>query len=131
MAGRIRRISRWAHPDLNPFRYIYPGTNNPTSYDLWIDLRISGKTNLICNWSHAPIILQQQTSNQTHCIYVHQRRQRPGLLEVLAERRVARLLVVSRSFDLRHGIARRNGTATKPIARGGPFAASCPPQKSF
>ena len=42
---------------LNPFRYNYPGTNNPTSYDLWIDLRISGKTNRICNWNHAPIIL--------------------------------------------------------------------------
>jgi prepilin-type N-terminal cleavage/methylation domain-containing protein len=35
---------------LNPFRYTYPGTNNPGSYDLWIDLRISGKTNRICNW---------------------------------------------------------------------------------
>jgi prepilin-type N-terminal cleavage/methylation domain-containing protein len=42
---------------LNPFRYNYPGTNNPSSYDLWIDLRISGKTNRISNWNHAPIIL--------------------------------------------------------------------------
>lgn len=37
--------------DLNPFRYRYPGTNNPGSYDLWVQLKISGKTNLICNWS--------------------------------------------------------------------------------
>jgi len=37
--------------DLNPWRYVCPGTNNPGSYDLWIQLRISGKTNLICNWS--------------------------------------------------------------------------------
>jgi prepilin-type N-terminal cleavage/methylation domain-containing protein len=37
--------------DLNPWRYVYPGTNNPGSYDLWIQLSISGKTNLICNWS--------------------------------------------------------------------------------
>ena len=36
---------------LNPFRYVYPGTNNPTSYDLWVQLVISGQTNLICNWS--------------------------------------------------------------------------------
>lgn len=36
---------------LNPFRYVYPGTNNPASYDLWVQLVIGGKTNLICNWS--------------------------------------------------------------------------------
>ncbi len=36
---------------LNPWRYVCPGTNNPGSYDLWIQLVISGKTNLICNWS--------------------------------------------------------------------------------
>lgn len=38
-------------PDLNPWRYVYPGTNNPNSYDLWVQLVIGGKTNLICNWS--------------------------------------------------------------------------------
>lgn len=38
-------------PDINPFRYVYPGTHNPKSYDLWVQLVISGKTNLICNWS--------------------------------------------------------------------------------
>jgi prepilin-type N-terminal cleavage/methylation domain-containing protein len=42
--------------DANPFRYVYPGTNNPNSYDLWVQLVISGKTNLICNWSKNPII---------------------------------------------------------------------------
>ena len=36
---------------LNPFRYVYPGVNNPGSYDLWVQLVISGQTNLICNWS--------------------------------------------------------------------------------
>jgi hypothetical protein len=40
----------------NPFRYLYPGTNNPTSYDLWVQVVISGKTNLICNWSKNPVI---------------------------------------------------------------------------
>lgn len=46
----------------NPFRYVYPGTNNPSSYDLWIQLSIGSsfnginnftKTNkyLVCNWS--------------------------------------------------------------------------------
>jgi prepilin-type N-terminal cleavage/methylation domain-containing protein len=39
--------------DLNPWRYVCPGTNNPGSYDLWVQLRISGKTNLICNWNNS------------------------------------------------------------------------------
>jgi len=36
---------------MNPFRYVYPGVNNPGGYDLWVQLVISGQTNLICNWS--------------------------------------------------------------------------------
>lgn len=36
---------------LNPIRYVFPGVNNPNSYDLWVQLVIKGKTNLICNWS--------------------------------------------------------------------------------
>ncbi|HUB87019.1 MAG TPA: type II secretion system protein [Verrucomicrobiae bacterium] len=35
----------------NPWRYRYPGINNPNSYDLWIQLVINGQTNLICNWN--------------------------------------------------------------------------------
>ena len=38
---------------VNPWRYVCPGTNNPGSYDLWVQLSISGKTNLICNWSQS------------------------------------------------------------------------------
>jgi prepilin-type N-terminal cleavage/methylation domain-containing protein len=38
---------------INPFRYIYPGINNPNSYDLWVQLVINGQTNLVCNWSKA------------------------------------------------------------------------------
>jgi prepilin-type N-terminal cleavage/methylation domain-containing protein len=37
--------------DLNPWRYVYPGINNPGSYDLWVQLSIGKKTNLICNWT--------------------------------------------------------------------------------
>jgi prepilin-type N-terminal cleavage/methylation domain-containing protein len=37
--------------DVNPWRYSYPGTYNPGSYDLWIQLVIAGKTNLVCNWT--------------------------------------------------------------------------------
>jgi prepilin-type N-terminal cleavage/methylation domain-containing protein len=37
--------------DLNPWRYRSPGVNNPNGYDLWIQLVISGRTNLVCNWS--------------------------------------------------------------------------------
>ena len=36
---------------LNPWRYVYPGIHNPTTYDLWVQLSIGGKTNLICNWN--------------------------------------------------------------------------------
>jgi prepilin-type N-terminal cleavage/methylation domain-containing protein len=38
-------------PDVNPWRYVYPGTKNPGSYDLYIQLVIGGKTNLVCNWT--------------------------------------------------------------------------------
>jgi prepilin-type N-terminal cleavage/methylation domain-containing protein len=41
---------------LNPFRYANPGTNNPGSYDLWVQLVIKGKTNLICNWSRQTVV---------------------------------------------------------------------------
>ncbi|HVU08761.1 MAG TPA: type II secretion system protein [Verrucomicrobiae bacterium] len=37
--------------DLNPWRYnSHSPTNNPGAYDLWVQLVIGGKTNLICNW---------------------------------------------------------------------------------
>ena len=37
---------------INPWRYNSSNpTNNPGSYDLWIQLSIAGQTNLICNWS--------------------------------------------------------------------------------
>ncbi len=36
---------------INPWRYVSPGINNPNSYDLWVQLVISGRTNLVCNWS--------------------------------------------------------------------------------
>jgi len=37
----------------NPWRYIAQGTNNPGTYDLWIQLTISGKKYLVCNWNKA------------------------------------------------------------------------------
>jgi prepilin-type N-terminal cleavage/methylation domain-containing protein len=37
---------------INPWRYNSSNpTNNPGAYDLWIQLSIRGKTNLICNWN--------------------------------------------------------------------------------
>ena len=37
---------------INPWRYNSSSpTNNPGAYDLWVQLVISGKTNLICNWN--------------------------------------------------------------------------------
>ncbi len=41
----------------NPFHYTYPGVNNPKSYDLWIDLSISGQTNRLSNWKSQVQIL--------------------------------------------------------------------------
>jgi len=42
----------------NPWRYIstHP-TNNTSTYDLWVDLVIRGKTNRVSNWSTTPIQL--------------------------------------------------------------------------
>jgi hypothetical protein len=37
---------------INPWRYNSSNpTNNPGAYDLWVQLSISGKTNLVCNWN--------------------------------------------------------------------------------
>ncbi len=44
----------------NPWRYICPGINNPKSYDLWLQIVVGGKTNLICNWNN------QQQINATN-----------------------------------------------------------------
>jgi prepilin-type N-terminal cleavage/methylation domain-containing protein len=41
---------------LNAFCYSSSNpTNNPNSYDLWVDIMIDGKTNRICNWSAKPL----------------------------------------------------------------------------
>lgn len=40
----------------NPWRYMCPGTNNPTSYDLWVAVEVGGITNVICNWVKQPQI---------------------------------------------------------------------------
>ena len=43
---------------LNPWRYISNNaTNNPGSFDLWVDIIIDGKTNRISNWSTTPQLL--------------------------------------------------------------------------
>jgi len=43
---------------LNTINYVSSSpTNNPNSYDLWVDIVISGKTNRLSNWSTQPIIL--------------------------------------------------------------------------
>ena len=42
-------------PGLNPWRYISTNpTNNPGSYDLWVDLFIGGKKYTVSNWSKKP-----------------------------------------------------------------------------
>ncbi|HEX3625727.1 MAG TPA: type II secretion system protein [Verrucomicrobiae bacterium] len=38
----------------NAWRYICPGTNNPNSYDLWVQVFVGNHTNLICNWAKQP-----------------------------------------------------------------------------
>ena len=45
-------------PGVSPFQYVSTNpTNNPTSFDLWIDIFVQGKTNRICNWSDDVIVL--------------------------------------------------------------------------
>jgi len=45
-------------PKLNPFRYVSTNpTNNPKSFDLWIDILVQGKVNRVCNWSDDVIVL--------------------------------------------------------------------------
>jgi prepilin-type N-terminal cleavage/methylation domain-containing protein len=47
-------------PGLNPFRYVSSNpTNNPGSFDLWVDVIISGKTNRFSNWSRKPFLVGQ------------------------------------------------------------------------
>lgn len=43
----------------NVFRYVSSNPTNNTTYDLWVDVLIGGKTNRICNWSTEPIIVGQ------------------------------------------------------------------------
>lgn len=38
-------------PLVNPFRYLKNGTNNPGSFDLWVDIVVGGKSNRIGNWN--------------------------------------------------------------------------------
>ena len=46
------------HPGINPICYnSSTPTNNPNSFDLWIDVMIDGKTNRICNWSKEALIV--------------------------------------------------------------------------
>ncbi len=45
------KLNPWCYNSANP-------TNNPNSYDLWLDVMIGGATNRICNWSAKPIILK-------------------------------------------------------------------------
>ena len=43
---------------MNPWNYVLTNpTNNPGSFDLWMDVSWSGKTNRVCNWSRDPIVL--------------------------------------------------------------------------
>jgi prepilin-type N-terminal cleavage/methylation domain-containing protein len=43
---------------LNPWRYVSSNpTNNPGSYDLWMDFVSQGKTNRVSNWSKDPQIV--------------------------------------------------------------------------
>jgi len=45
---------------MNPIRYNSSSpTNNPNSFDLWIDAMIDGKTNRISNWSREPLVVSR------------------------------------------------------------------------
>ncbi len=43
---------------INPWHYVSSNpTNNPSSFDLWADIVVAGKTNRISNWSKDPVII--------------------------------------------------------------------------
>jgi prepilin-type N-terminal cleavage/methylation domain-containing protein len=45
-------------PGMNPWRYNSSNpTNNPKSFDLWIDVIVGSQTNRICNWSEQPLVV--------------------------------------------------------------------------
>lgn len=56
---QLQPVAGGANPFLlNPWHYnVSHPTNNVDSYDLWIDVKYSGKTNRICNWSKDPIVV--------------------------------------------------------------------------
>jgi hypothetical protein len=48
----------WADGIINPIRYNSSNpTNNPASYDLWVDVIIGDKTNRVSNWSEQPQVV--------------------------------------------------------------------------
>lgn len=45
-----------SYPGVNPWRYVSSNpTNNPGSYDLWVDVVIGGKVFRFSNWSKEPV----------------------------------------------------------------------------
>jgi len=43
---------------INPWHYISSSpTNNPNSFDLWVNVYVGNKTNRVCNWSREPLIV--------------------------------------------------------------------------
>jgi prepilin-type N-terminal cleavage/methylation domain-containing protein len=53
-AGRPEIIPNY--PGVNPWRYVSTNpTNNPGSYDLWVDVVIGGKVFRFSNWSKEPV----------------------------------------------------------------------------
>jgi prepilin-type N-terminal cleavage/methylation domain-containing protein len=45
-----RKINPWRYNSSNP-------TNNPNSFDLWVDVMVGGKTNRFSNWSTRPVVV--------------------------------------------------------------------------
>jgi type II secretory pathway pseudopilin PulG len=52
MAGFVPGFTSLVGNNVNPWRYNPTNpTNNPASYDLWVQLVIGRTTNLVCNWN--------------------------------------------------------------------------------
>jgi prepilin-type N-terminal cleavage/methylation domain-containing protein len=50
-----------AFKSMNPWRYNSSNpTNNPGTYDLWVDVIIDGKTNRFGNWRKDPVLVNKQ-----------------------------------------------------------------------
>ena len=60
-------LSGTAGGELTPFGYCSSNPrHNSKTFDVWVDILVSGKTNRLCNWSERPILVYYTTPAQAY-----------------------------------------------------------------